>query len=376
MTDRKAKEQLSILALTQVRGLRVASLRKIYEAAGSASELFENLDYIEDFLPGVQPALVAALSDKSIFERAEKELAFALSEGIKVVCIGDEDYPYRLNECEDAPLALYTLGDISFNARHVVAIVGTRHATPLGKDICEHFVTELAHRVPDTLVVSGLAYGIDICAHRAAVKAGLPTIGVLAHGLDTLYPNAHRNTAKEMLQNGGLATEFMSETAPLPANFLQRNRIVAGLADATVVVESASKGGSLVTASIAQSYARDCFAFPGRVSDQYSAGCNDLICRNKASLITCAADFVDVMGWHDHVARKEQPRQLQLFPQLTPEQQQIVDLLQKNDDGLQINEMVIELNTPINRLMPILLELEMQEVVATMAGGRYRVKRV
>ena len=269
---------------------------------------------------------------------------------------------------------LFSLGNTDFNAKHIVSIVGTRHASEYGKGLCENFVADLANFLPGTLIVSGLAYGIDVCAHRAALKAGLPTVGILAHGLDRLYPNAHRTTAKQMLENGGLATEFMSGTDSLPPYFLQRNRIVAGLADATVVIESASKGGSLITASIAQSYARDCFAFPGRVNDQYSQGCNELVSRNRAALITSAYDFVEAMGWKSVTARKKtNTQQTELFPELSEQQQEIIAILKAADEGLQINQMVVKLDKPISQLMPLLFEMEMKGYIKAVAGGCYRV---
>lgn len=365
-------EKLSLLALSQLHGVGVALLRKVVDVAGSATNLFANIGDIQDILPGVSPKFVAALSDKNIMERAKREMDFIVSKGIELICLNDENYPFRLRECEDAPIILYTMGNVNLNARHIVSIVGTRRVTQYGKEICERFVTDLAQLLPGTLVVSGLAYGVDVCAHRAALTAGLPTVGVLAHGLDKLYPSVHRNVAKNMLENGGLLTEFMTGTNPLPPYFLQRNRIVAGLADATVVVESASHGGSLVTASLAQGYSRDCFAFPGRVNDQYSCGCNELIAKNRAALITSAHDFVEAMNWQPSKGYKTEVVQPELFPELSAEEQRIIQLLKKNPDGLQVNQMVIELETPINSIMSILLELEMRGIVKAMAGGCYR----
>lgn len=364
-------EQLSVLALTRVRGLKAALILQLIEAAGSASELFANIDSIHDILPGVTPELIAALSDKSVFDYAKKEMEFIAGNNIKLYCITDDDYPARLRECIDAPAAIYTLGNADLNARRIVSIVGTRHATEYGKDICSNFVAELARLQPDTLIVSGLAFGIDVCAHRSALKAGLPTLGVLAHGLDRIYPATHRNVAKEMLANGGLLTEFMSGTMPFKQNFLQRNRIVAGMADATVVIESPSHGGSLVTASLAQSYARDCFAFPGRVTDKNSAGCNELVSRNRAALITSAQDFVEAMNWHTALPAKT-PVMPDLFPTLSVDEQRILNLLKKYSDGMQINSLIVELDIPINRIMPILFEMEMKNLIKAVAGGRYR----
>ncbi len=364
-------EQVSILALSRVQVQNPALLRQIMDAAGSAKELFENIDYINDILPGISPTLVAALRNRSIMERAKRELDFVQEKGIKLTCLNDSDYPSRLFECPDAPIALYSLGDIPFNAKHILSIVGTRHATEYGKDMCTAFVRDLARLLPSTLIVSGLAYGIDICAHKAAVEAGLPTVGVLAHGLDMLYPRTHRSTAKKMIeQGGGLLTEFMSESNPFPAFFVQRNRIVAGMADATLVVESASRGGSLITASMAVGYSRDCFAFPGRVTDQYSCGCNELVARNRAALVTSAYDFVEAMNWG--CVEKKKPQQGELFPDLSPQEAEIIGLLKSSSDGMQINLLVVKANKPINVLMPLLFDMEMKGLVKAVAGGCYR----
>lgn len=360
-----------MLALSRVQVHNPALLRHILDAAGSARELFDNLQYIDDFLPGISPALVNALKAPEIMERAKREMDFLLSKGIKLTCLNDGDYPTRLFECCDAPIALYSLGDIPFNAKHIVSIVGTRHATDYGKEMCRGFVGDLARLLPDTLIVSGLAYGIDICAHRAALDAGLPTVGVLAHGLDTIYPQMHRSVARSMIeQGGGLLTEFMSETTPFPQFFVQRNRIVAGMSDATVVVESASKGGSLITASMAQGYSRDCFAFPGRVNDQYSCGCNELVARNRAALITSAYDFVEAMNWASTPKKPEY--QTELFPQFTPAEEQIMKLLKSNSGGLQINQLVVQADMPVNILMPLLFDMELKGYVKAVAGGCYR----
>lgn len=358
-----------MLALSRVQVPQLAIIRELIAAVGSAKELLENVTDI----PELSPRMREQLCDRSLVELAEKEMGFIESNNIKLICFGDKEYPYRLAECPDAPLVLHSLGNADLNARHIVSIVGTRHASEYGKALCENFVADLARFAPDTLIVSGLAYGIDVCAHRAALKAGLPTIGVLAHGLDRIYPGAHRATAKQMLDNGGLLTEFMSGMEPFPSNFLQRNRIVAGMADATVVVESASKGGSLVTASLALGYDRDCFAFPGRVNDQYSQGCNELVSRNKAALITSAWDFVEAMNWEVATKKKSvEELQTELFPELTPEETSVMTALRDSSDGLQVNQMVVQLNMPINKLLPLLFEMEMKGLVKAVAGGCYR----
>ena len=366
-------EQVAMLALSRAQVPQLALLRQLIDEVGSAKELLENASHIQDILPEATPKLAAMLSDMSLIERAEREMEFIEKNGIRLLCLGDEAYPYRLAECDDAPLVLHSMGNADLNAKHIVSIVGTRHASDYGKELCENFVADLARFVPGTLIVSGLAYGIDVCAHRAALKAGLPTIGVLAHGLDRIYPSAHRSTAKSMLENGGLLTEFMSGTESLKPFFVQRNRVVAGMADATVVVQSASKGGSLITASIANSYSRDCFAFPGRVNDQYSQGCNELVSRNRAALITSAYDFVEAMNWEVATKRKNSDElQGELFPELTPDEAAVMAALRTDSDGLQVNQMVVQLNIPINKLLPLLFEMEMKGYVKAVAGGSYR----
>ena len=362
-----------MLALSRVQASQLVQLRQLIDIAGSAKEIIDNAHNLDDIIPGATPQLKAAIGDKETIELAEKEMEFIEKNNIKLLLITDDNYPYRLKECPDAPLVLQSMGNADLNARHIVSIVGTRHATEYGKRVCESFVTELAHYIPGTLIVSGLAYGIDICAHRAALEAGLPTIGVLAHGLDQIYPGTHRITARNMLEKGGLLTEFMSKTNPLKQFFVQRNRIVAGMSDATVVIESAARGGSLITASLASSYARDCFTFPGRVYDQYSQGCNELVAHNKAALITCADDFIKAMNWEaKNNKKKKLGTQTELFPELTSEEKAIITALRNSDEGLQINQMVIMLDKPINELLPLLFEMEMKGYIKAVAGGCYR----
>lgn len=373
MNKKIISEQVALLALSKVQATQPAVIHSLIEEVGSAKELIENAGNIKDIVPEAGPNLCKLLSDESLIATAEKEIEFIEKNNIRLICKGDKDYPYRLAECNDAPLVLHGMGNADLNAKHIVSIVGTRHASEYGKSVCENFVADLAKFVPDTLIVSGLAYGIDVCAHRAALKAGLPTVGVLAHGLDRIYPTAHRSTAKSMIENGGLLTEFMSGTNPFPQNFVQRNRIVAGMADATVVIESASKGGSLITASLATGYDRDCFAFPGRINDQYSQGCNELVSRNRAALITSAYDFVEAMNWEMTTKKKSaEDLQTELFPDMSPEETAVMTALRENSDGLQVNQMVVQLNTPINKLLPLLFEMEMKGYIKAVAGGCYR----
>ena len=364
-------EQIYTLALTRIPGLGLTGAYNLVRAMGTAGDIFRNRKDLPELVPGVSEKLVKALDCPEAFKRAEEELRFAEENSIACLTINDERYPSRLRECEDAPLALFYRGNTPMNTQRVVSIVGTRHATPYGQDLCQRFIADLAEAYPDVLIVSGLAYGIDIYAHRNALQHRLPTIGVLAHGLDRIYPSVHRQTAIDMMDHGGLLTEFMSGTTPDRQNFVKRNRIVAGMADAVIVVESAAKGGALITAELAESYHRDCFAFPGRVTDIYSAGCNELIKNNRASLILSANDFIDLMCWKNTPQKKVIQRQL--FPDLSEEETRIVQLLQKDTEGIHVNSLTVETNIPIHRISTLLFELEMKGIVRALAGGMYRL---
>ena len=367
----KQDEPFYTLALTRIPGLGTITANHLIMSLGSAAEVFRNRQQLPEILPGISKKLIQALDCPEAFHRAEKELLYAEKNQIQCLTITDENYPARLRECNDAPIALFFRGNTSLNALRVISIVGTRHSTAYGMDICNKFIADLSQLRPDTLIVSGLAYGIDILAHRAALQNHLNTIGVLAHGLDRVYPSVHRNTAIQMLEQGGLLTEFMSETNPDRQNFIKRNRIVAGMSDATIVIESAAKGGALITAELAESYHRDCFAFPGRCSDTYSMGCNELIRSNRAILLTSAEDFITSMGWSPTKPHKIIQRDL--FPELNEEEQGIINILQKHPDGIQINTLVVQANTPIQQLSALLFELEMKGIIRAMAGGIYKM---
>lgn len=293
---------------------------------------------------GANPKWSEALSDVSGMnaarERAEKEMDFCAAHDIDVLPISHPKYPVLLAECPDPPIVLFYRGTAALNRRHVVSVVGTRRITDYGRHLCHEFCTELGRMLPDALVVSGLAYGVDIHAHRAALASGLDTVGVLAHGLDRIYPNLHRDTAAEMVRQGGLLTEYLTGTNPDKGNFVRRNRIVAGMSPLTIVVESADKGGALITARLAGGYGREVAAFPGRAGDEYSAGCNRLILRKEAELVTCAEDVLQMMNWKAQ-AVAEQPSQPQLFPEseFSPEAQAILDVL-RGTDGLSQNQII------------------------------------
>lgn len=366
-------EQICTLALTRIPGVGLIGARNLLHSMGSAVAVFEHRKELPQLMSGISKKVVDALNCPEALKRAEEELIFCEKSHIRCLTFYDDDYPARLRECDDAPIALFYRGNADLNALRIINMVGTRHATPYGQDICIRFLSDLSELCPDTLIVSGLAYGIDIHAHRAALQNRFKTIGVLAHGLDRIYPAEHRKTAIAMLEQGGLLTEFMSRTNPDRQNFIKRNRIVAGMSDATIVIESAAKGGALITAELAGSYHRDCFAFPGRWGDEYSVGCNNLIKTNQATLITSAEDLVQAMGW-DHPNKKATPIiQRQLFPELSEDEQKIVYLLQRSPEGLQINTLVIETNIPVNRISALLFELEIKGVIRTFAGGIYRI---
>ena len=376
MTD---QETLYMMALTQVPSLSLTNLHLLIDELGSAYAIYENRKNIKQVLPSASPKFLDGMGDFcNYLKRAEEELEFCRKGKIRCLGLNDEDYPQRLKDCNDAPVLLYYRGSANLNSQHIVSMVGTRQITNYGKDLCRSFVRDLKQVCPDALVVSGLAYGVDVNCHRAALEQGLETVGVLAHGLDQIYPRHHRETAKQMVDQGGLLTEYMSNTVIDKRNFVQRNRIVAGVSDAVIVVESATKGGSLITAEIAQSYNRQVWAFPGRVFDTYSSGCNMLIFKNKASLLTNAEDFCLEMGWTDDVQHQKQLSegiQQELFADdYSAEEQAVLQALAR-DDSKQINVLAVETNIAIGELSSLLFSLEMKGAVQSLVGGRYKLRR-
>lgn len=370
------QEIISAIALTRISYFSLAELLELFRRVGSAEEIVAHSQHIRDLLPDASDRLTQAFTDiGQALRYAESELRTAESMGVRPLVMGDDDYPSRLLECPDAPLVLYYQGSASLNQKRVVSIVGTRRCTPYGQDLVRRFMSELRSLCPQVLVVSGLAYGIDICAHREALAQGYDTVGVVAHGLDDLYPPSHRLTADQMLKQGGLLTEFPTCTRPDRLNFVRRNRIVAGLSDATLLVESAIRGGGLITTRIADDYGRDVFAFPGAVGAPYSEGCNDLIRRQGAGLIMSAKHFVEAMGWQNDAQLSEAQAQgieRQLFPELTADEQRVVAVLQRKND-LQINILSVQSGIAVGPLTALLFSLEMKGVVRTMAGGTYHL---
>ena len=372
------QEVVNLLTLAAALHFSPEAAVQLYRKAGSATAVIDNRRNIGDILPGLRRNVAAALAGiDGARRKAEAEIEYAARTGVRILPLGADGYPQRLADCADAPLALFFRGTADLNSRRVVSMVGTRRCTAYGQDCVRSFVRRLRELCPDALVVSGLAYGIDICAHREALASGLDTVAVLAHGLDNLYPPRHRDTADEMTRHGGLLTEYFTHTNADKLNFLRRNRIVAGVADATVVAESAGHGGALVTARIATSYGRDVFAFPGRVGDERSEGCNNLIRDNKAALITSADDLVKAMGWQDDAKMEQARRQgieRTLFPELTDAEQAVAALLEKDNDQ-QINTLTAHTGLPVGELTALMFSLEMKGVVRLMAGGVYHLIR-
>lgn len=349
---------------------------ELYRAAGTAEELYANRNDIRSIMPEATASFRNAINVdwSSYLSWAEHELEWCEKKRIRYLFANNDDYPQRLKECIDAPVGLFFLGNCDLNSPHIISIVGTRQSTPYGHGVIQQLIADIKAAVPDTLIISGLAYGIDVCAHREAMKAELDTVGVLAHGLDTMYPASHRNTAAQMVQHGGLLTEYPSQTRGDRQNFLRRNRIVAGISDCTIVAESMSHGGSLVTARIANDYGRDVFAVPGRIGDKASEGCNDLIRDSKALMLTAAKDIIDTLGWttiHEQQEQMKQGIQTQMFPTLSAEQQLIADALKDND--LQLNVITVKTGLHISKVNAALFEMEMMGVVRAYAGGTYHL---
>ncbi len=364
------------MAMTRLTNFNFQQALELYKAVGSAQRIYEYRNNIKDIINDCSPRLIEALKDwDEPMKRTEYELQYMQEHGIRALTLNSDDYPQRLKECPDAPIVLFYKGNTDLNQAKIINIVGTRQCTQYGQDLIRRFISDLRQYCSEVLIVSGLAYGVDICAHRNALENGYPTVGVLAHGLDQIYPYRHRETAEQMLSHGGLLTEFMTQTNADKPNFVRRNRIVAGISDACIVIESAAKGGGLITAEIAQSYNRAVFAFPGSVGMTYSEGCNNLIRDNIASLISSAKDFVNAMAWKEELLRQQNYAdgiERNLFPDLSPEEMKIVNLLKQTND-LQLNIISVKCSLPISQLTALLFQMEMKGVIKPLAGGMYHL---
>lgn len=369
-------EILYEIALTQIRGVGPLHAKTLMDHFGSAKALWETPD---DELRDIG-AVGASLADVNLrgeaLRRAEEEIKFVDKENIDVIPFVSSQYPARLKECEDAPLVLFRCGRCPLDHPKMVAMVGTRHATSYGKAMADEIVRTIAEIDRNVVIVSGLAYGIDIASHRAALQYGLPTICVVAHGLDMIYPNMHRAEAAMMANgNGAVLTEFLSKTQPIGPNFLQRNRIVAGLCQAVIVVESDYRGGSLSTARLAMEYGRDVFAVPGRLSDRFSSGCNNLIAENRAGIFTTAEDFMKRMNWLPNETKNNMQPELDFddFNELSPEKRRVVELLKERGE-MQINELAAAMDLPFVDLVGILTEMAFDDIVTQKPGDMYEVR--
>ncbi len=371
--ETREEELLYTLALQRALPLNPAAQNVVLHAFGSAREVYENRHEVRDVCPQLSEKTAASIAKMSdSLERSLQEMEFIRRHHISALLHSDAAYPARLRDLPDAPVLMFYLGNADLNAPHILSVVGSRNCTDYGRSFCERFLGELGELCPDTLIVSGLAYGVDICAHRAALAHGLPTLGVLAHGLDQIYPRMHRATANDMLAKGGLLTEYQSGATADKPNFVARNRIVATMADATLVVESKSHGGSLITARIADEMGCRVFAVPGRVGDVMSEGCNRLVADGKAQMALSAADFVEQMGWHTAEEMKR-PVQRTLFPELTPLQEQLVNALRQSEQGMTPNELTTKMQLPIAQITSSLFELELMGVLKMSGGNRYLV---
>lgn len=378
-----ADETRCALALSRMGYHNIAALRELYDAWGSMADIVKQHAHPERLAHNMPERLLAAFAhtDEHL-KRADEEMRFAQDNNISIITLADEAYPQRLKACFDAPLALFFKGNANLNAKHCISIVGTRKATPYAADCIAQLTARLKQLCPDILIVSGLAYGVDIMAHRQAIDHALPTVAVLAHGLDTLYPSRHRKEATLMMQNGGLLTEYFSQSKIDKRNFLQRNRIVAGMSAATLLVESAEHGGGLVTCRLAQSYQHDVFAFPGSINNPYSVGCNRLIRDNIAGLVTSAEDILKAMAWEEDMKETVATNAVSSMgasvlgatsastAKVPNGAQSVLDVLTKEND-LHIDIIATRAGLPVNKVLALLFQLEMSGMVSSLSGGRY-----
>ena len=356
------------IALTFIPEVGHVTAKNLLGHFGSAEAVFKAKDHELMEVVGIGPQTTRQILNNNALKKAEEQLKFIKNHDVAVLFYTDDAYPHRLRNCYDAPILLYYRGNADLNHSRIISVVGTRKATEYGRQLCKQLCETLADY--GVLVISGLAFGIDIAAHKECVYQHIPTVGVLAHGLDRIYPPLHQPVAQKMLLNGGLLTEFPLHTTPEKENFPKRNRIIAGLSDATIVVEATAKGGALITADIANSYNRDVYAFPGRVNDVSSQGCNFLIKTNRAGLINNAGDLLYYLGWDDQ-KKEESQKQLQMPLGLSEGEQKIVDILQ--NAPMRVDELGIRAEIPQSQLAMLLLNLEMQGIITSLPGKLYHL---
>jgi DNA processing protein len=366
MSDVQLKHKIALGLIPRIGDINA---RKLVSHFGGVEAIFSEPYRNLIKIPGIGPGLAKYICDKSYLDTADKEAEYVTKNDIRTYFYLDSDYPFRLRQCDDSPVMFFFKGNCNLDSPKILSIVGTRNATTRGRDLCEKIIDGLAAGHRDLVISSGLAYGIDIASHKAALAHNLPTIGILAHGFKTIYPAMHATTAKAMVSNGGLLTDFFSDTLPERNNFLKRNRIIAGLSDATLVIESGIKGGALVTADIANSYNRDVFAVPGRPDDQWSAGCNSLIRSNKAFLAECSDDIEYFLNWKSEKSKPVVQRTL--FSDLDDTEKTIFELLVKQGE-LTIDTICRSLDIPVHKLSSLLLQMEFKGLVKCSPGNVYR----
>ncbi len=358
------------LALHFLPGIGPVSGRALLSYCGTIENIFRMKKSQLEKVPGIGKERASLIHKKDLFEGVDKEINYMEKNGIRPLYFLDKEYPARLKNCEDAPLMVFYKGVADLNAQRMLAIVGTRFITPYGKDMTEKIVQELAQY--NVTIISGLAYGVDVQAHKCALKHTIPTIGVVAHGLDRIYPSDHKIIAEKMLDCGGLLSEYASMTKPDRNNFPARNRIVAGMSDAVIVIESAEKGGALITADLANDYNREVFALPGRSTDHFSKGCHYLIRKNKAMLFENAGHIAEMMFWDDEKGKVKKKNQLELFDTLSDEERTLVRILGEN--GMTgIDALAILTDISVNKLSSLLLNLEFAGLLKTLPGKRYEL---
>lgn len=363
----KEEEIFYMLAMQAVEGIGPVNAKKLLDHFGSAKQLFQGVSHPSNLPRQLRTKMLNRFKDKRIFNRAEKEMRFIESQKLTAVGFNDTAYPEKLRHCNDAPLLLFQKGSFNINKKRILSIVGTRMMTPYGSRFLKDFVSDI--KAYDPIIISGLAYGIDICAHREALRNDICTVAVLAHGLDMVYPRTHTNTIEKMYDNGGVYSEFWSGSGAEKVNFIKRNRIIAGISEATLVVESAYKGGSLVTAGYAASYHRDVLALPGRTTDKFSEGCNMLIKSNKAAMVTSAKDLEYALGWSS--GKPTRSVQQKLFVSLDKEEKQVYDQLDLTDKKM-LDQVSVDCGLSVQRTLTLLLQLELKGKVMSYPGKLYK----
>jgi len=362
-------ELLHVLALLKIEGVGDIIAKKLINHCGSAEKIFKTKASILSSIDGIGQVLIKKLKDKSVFNLAETELRFVRDNTINCLFYQEENYPNRLKHCIDGPVLLFASGNINWNNKKIISIVGTREVTSYGTEFCKKLIEDLAPLNP--IIVSGFAYGVDIIAHKAALEHNLQTIGVVAHGLNQVYPKSHKKYVAKMEEQGGFLSEFWSTSNPEKENFVKRNRIVAGMSEATIVIESAEKGGSLITANLANDYNRDVFAVPGRTSDKFSQGCNNLIKTQRANMLTSAADLIYMLNWEiEKPIQNDRVVQKQLFITLDDDEQKIYDYLQLHGKA-ELDRIALECDFPVFKISSALMNMELKGVIRPLPGKQF-----